>query len=82
MFDTYEEEIQFRVVTGYGSEIVENDKKLWKKLDYLQKDKYGFVSRYIVSTWGKKLYMNPNEIMGKDSKTTKFDYLYFEFGES
>ena len=36
--------------------------------------------RYIVSTWGQKLYVNPNEVMGKDGKPARFDYQYYEFG--
>ncbi len=34
--------------------------------------------RYIVSTWGMKKYVDPNEIIVKDDKETKIYYQYFE----
>lgn len=35
--------------------------------------------RYIVSSWGKKYYVDPNEVVEKDGKKTKIYYQYFEF---
>ncbi len=35
--------------------------------------------RYIVSSWGKKYYVDPNEVIEKDGKKTRIYYQYYEF---
>ena len=35
--------------------------------------------RYIVSSWGKKLYIDPTEIVERDGKRTRHSYQYYEF---
>ena len=34
--------------------------------------------RYIVSTWGKKMYVDPNEVVEKDGKRTELYYKFLE----
>ena len=34
--------------------------------------------RYIVSTWGLKKYVDPNEVIVKEEKKTKIYYQYIE----
>lgn len=36
--------------------------------------------KFIVSSWGKKLYVDPDEIIDKNGKRTHFDFVYYQYG--